>query len=261
MSMRKNRVKELWRAGQPVLTGWCSTADPYTTEIMARAGFDALVLDTQHGMTIGPERTAAWLQIVGQTETTPIVRIAWNEPALAQVALDAGAMGIIVPMINNVEEAKKAIGACRYPPLGYRSLGLNRATLYGGSDYFDGANDEIICLLMMETVEGVRNIERIAELPGSDGFFLGPSDLAVDMGKRPTSSPHGVDAEYAAAVQRVIDVAREKGQQAGAFVSNPEDAIYRWKQGFNLNPICSDASLLSAAVQNAVSRFRSGLNS
>lgn len=259
--MRKNRVKELWRAGEPVLVGWCSTPDPYIAEIMARSGFDALILDTQHGMSIGPERTTAWLQIVGQTETTPIVRIAWNEPALAQWALDAGAMGIIVPLVDTVEDAKKAIGACRYPPLGYRSYGLNRAGLYGGPDYFDAANSEVICLVMIETAEGVQNIEQIARIPGCDGYFLGPSDLAISMGRRPTSSPHGVDVEYAAAVQRVADVARERGQVAGAFVSNPDDAIYRFKQGFNLNPICNDTSLLSAAVNHAIAQFRAGLGS
>jgi 4-hydroxy-2-oxoheptanedioate aldolase len=256
--MRKNRVKEMWRAGQPVIVGWCSTADPYVTEIMARSGFDALVLDTQHGMTIGPERTASWLQIVGQTETTPIVRIAWNEPVLAQWALDAGAMGIIIPLVNTVEDARKAIGACRYPPIGYRSLGLNRAPLYAGADYFNEANNEVICLAMMETMEGIRNIEEIAKIPGCDGYFVGPSDLAVDMGLAPTSSPHTYGGEYAAAVQRVIDVARKNGQVAGAYVSTPDDAVYRWKQGFNLNPIGSDAGMLSSAVKSAVAQFRTG---
>ncbi len=256
--MRKNKVKEMWRAGQAVTMGWCSTADPYVTEIMARAGFDALVLDTQHGMTIGPERMATWLQIVSQTETTPVVRIAWNEPAFAQLALDAGAMGIIIPMINTVEQAKKAIGACRYAPIGYRSYGPNRAPLYAGADYFKEVNDEVICLLMMETKEGIRNIEDIVKLPGFDGFYVGPSDLAVDMGLTPPPSPKTYGGEYAAAVQRVIDVAREHGKVAGAHVSNPADALYRWEQGFNFNPIGSDAGMLGTAARNAVAQFRTG---
>src|SRR5512140_2650183 len=117
----------MWKEGQPVSVGWCSTVDPYATEAMLRAGFDALLLDTQHGMGIGPERAITWLQMVGQGDSVPFVRIPWNEPTWAQWMLDAGAMGIIVPMVNNVADAQKAIGACRYPPLGYRSYAPNRA--------------------------------------------------------------------------------------------------------------------------------------
>ena len=255
--MRPNKLKELWQAGKPVLTGWCATPDLYTTEAMARAGFDALILDMQHGMAIGPDRAAIWLQIVGQADVTPIVRIPWNEPAFAQWVLDAGAMGVIIPMVNNVEDARKAIAACRYPPLGYRSNGPNRARLYG-TDYFARANDEVICLPMMETVEGIESIEEIAQLPGCDGYFIGPTDLAISMGLPPTMDCK--DPQYVAAVQKVIDVAKKHGQNAGIFVTGPEDGLRRWKQGFNLNPICVDIFQVMRGASQAISEFREGLD-
>ncbi len=256
--MRRNRLKGLWKAGRPAATGWCATPDPYIAEAMARGGFDALILDMQHGMAVGPERAAAWLQIVGQSEATPIVRVPWNEPFFMQWVLDAGAMGVIVPMISTVEDAKKAIGACKYPPMGYRSNGPNRARFAHGNDYFDHANDEVLCLLMMETLEGVERIDEIAKLPGVDGFYLGPTDLAISMGLKPKLDHP--DPDHGAAVQRVIDVAKANGLNAGIHVTGPEEALRRWKQGYNLNPICLDIWLVSAGITRHLSEFREGLS-
>jgi 4-hydroxy-2-oxoheptanedioate aldolase len=132
--VRRNRVKALWQEDKPVSVGWLSTVDGYVVETMARAGFDALVIDMQHGMAIGPDRAAAALQVIGQTDTVPLVRVPWNDPVPIQYVLDAGAYGVIVPMVNSVEEAQQAAGATRYPPIGFRSNGANRARMYGGSD-------------------------------------------------------------------------------------------------------------------------------
>ncbi|MHB1004219.1 MAG: HpcH/HpaI aldolase family protein [Chloroflexota bacterium] len=255
--MRPNKVKELWRAGKPVLVGWCGTPDPYTTEVMTRGGLDALILDMQHGMAIGPDRAASWLQTVGQSDATPIVRIPWNEPAFAQWVLDAGAMGIIFPMINNIEDAKKAIGACRYPPVGYRSNGANRARYVHGADYFGRANDEVLCILMMETVEGIEAIDEIAQLPGVDGYYIGPTDLAISMGLPPMLDHN--DPRHAVLVQRVIDSAKGHGQQAGIHVTGPEEGLRRLKQGFNLNPIANDIWLLQAGIKQHLDAFKAGL--
>jgi 4-hydroxy-2-oxoheptanedioate aldolase len=254
--MRGNKVKEMWRTGQPVAMGWCLTPDPFTTEIMIRAGFDALVLDMQHGMAIGPDRAAIWLQIVGQTDITPFVRIPWNEPAFAQQVLDAGAMGIIVPMVNSVADAVKAIGACRYPPTGYRSNGANRAR-YLGSDYFAAANAEIACLVQIETAEAVENIEAMAGLPGLDGYYIGPSDLAISMGL-PPKLDHDAP-QHIAAVQKVLAVAKNHGQVACIHVTGPEEAARRWREGFVLSNLCTDVSLLSAGCDRAIHEFRQGV--
>jgi len=252
-----NRVKQLWRERRPVQVGWCSTADPYMAEVMIRAGFDVLVLDMQHGMGIGPDRAVAWLQAVGQKDVTPFVRLPWNEPYFAQWVLDAGALGLIVPMVNTVEDAQKAIGACRYPPQGYRSNGPNRARFCYGADYALHANDEVACLLMMETVEGIGNIEEIAALPGYDGFFIGPADLARSLGLPPALDVQ--DPRHVALVQRVVDVATAHGLVAGIHPATPAEALRRWSQGFNFNPLCSDVGIVSAGAARSLTEFRDGL--
>src|SRR3990172_4780489 len=164
--MRPNTVKRRFRDGLPTAVGWQSTPDPYVAETMAQAGFDALVLDMQHGMGIGPDRAAQWLQVVSTTEVMPIVRVPWNEPVYIQWALDAGAYGVIVPLVNTYEEAAKAGGARHY----------------AGPDYTQHANEEILCLVMVEHPDTVGRVHELAKAPGIDGFYIGPSDLAVAMG-------------------------------------------------------------------------------
>ena len=119
--MRPNRVKALWREGKDVRAAWTLTGDPLTAEILANAGFDAVLIDMQHGFTIGPERAGTLLHAISTTEAVPLVRVPWNEPFHIQYVLDAGAYGVVVPLVNSVEDAKRAAGACRYPPLGFRS--------------------------------------------------------------------------------------------------------------------------------------------
>jgi 4-hydroxy-2-oxoheptanedioate aldolase len=252
--MRPNRIKQLWREGRPTLVGWMATADPYVTETLAHAGFDALVLDMQHGMGIGPDRAAVWLQIVGSTNTTPMVRVPWNDPVHIQYVLDAGAYGVIVPLINNYEEAVKAAGAARYAPLGYRSVGPNRARLYAGADYVQHANDEIICLVMIEHIDTIPRLDEIAAAPGIDGFYIGPSDLAVSMGLPPGSVQK--DEGHGAACQAVLDAARRAGLVAGIHCGSAAEAGERFKQGFLFAPIASDASLLANGAKTALDYFR-----
>ncbi len=252
--MRANRVKQLWREGKAVSVGWQSTPDTYVAETMAHAGFDALVLDMQHGMGIGPDRAALWLQTVSTTDTVPLVRVSWNEPVLIQWVLDAGAYGIIVPLVNNGEEAAKAGRASRYAPLGFRSVGPNRARYYGGSDYVLHANEEIICLVMVEHPDTLENLGDMAGAPGVDGFYIGPSDLAVAMGL-----PAGTgqdDPRHQAACQQVLDSARELGVVAGIHCGGAEQAARRFEQGFRFCPVGSDIGFVSSGGLNAMQRVR-----
>src|SRR5262249_38181965 len=130
-TVRPNRIKQIWRDGKCVTLGWLSVPNGFTAEVMARQGFDALCLDMQHGLS---DFSDLWpmLQAVSQTDTVPVVRVAWNDPATIMRALDMGAYAIIVPLVNTAEEAAKAVAACRYPPVGMRSSGPLRAALYGG---------------------------------------------------------------------------------------------------------------------------------
>jgi 4-hydroxy-2-oxoheptanedioate aldolase len=252
--MRPNKVKALWREGKPAAAGWLSLADIYVAEALSHAGFDALVLDMQHGMGIGPDRAAAWLQAVSTGEAAPFVRIPWNEPAYAQWVLDAGAYGIIVPLVGSKEEAAKAGQACRYPPAGYRSVGPNRVSYYAGPDYIKSANGEVVCLVMIEDIRAVEQIEEVATAPGIDGFYIGPADLALSMGLQPFEYPKS--QRHAEACQRVLDAARAQGLVAGVHCGTPEEAAQRFKQGFRFCPVMSDVGALRAGAMAALKAVR-----
>jgi 4-hydroxy-2-oxoheptanedioate aldolase len=252
--MRANRVRQLWREKKPVAVGWLSSPDTYIAETMAQAGFDAIVLDMQHGMAIGPDRAALALQAISTTETVPLVRVPWNDPIYIQYVLDAGAYGVIVPMVNSRAEAEKAAGAAKYFPLGYRSNGANRARYYAGSDYFAHANDEIICLAMIETTEAIERLEEIATTPGVDGFYVGPTDLAITMGLPPMLDHK--DPRHVEAVQKVADAARKHGLQCGIHTTGPEEARRRFEQGYNLCPLGADVGFVTMGARRALEQFR-----
>ncbi len=252
--MRPNKVKALWKQGKPVATAWLSTADTYVAESMAHVGLDAMVLDMQHGMAIGPDRAATWLQAVATTETTPLVRVPWNEPVFMQWVLDAGAYGVIVPLVNTREEAAKAGGACRYPPLGYRSIGPNRARLAGGSDYAQQANQELICLVMVEDIRTIERLEELTQAPGIDGFYIGPADLALSMGVAPGT--YRQDKRHDLACQRVVEVAKAHGLVAGVHCQGPDEALMRFAQGFLFCPIVNDVGAMTAGATAALQTVR-----
>jgi 4-hydroxy-2-oxoheptanedioate aldolase len=249
--MRPNKVKALWREGKPVTAGWISTGNPYIAEIMANAGYDALIIDMQHGMGVTTDRAIACLQAISTTDTVPMVRISWNDPQVVQFVLDAGAYGVIVPLVNTPEDATMAAGASRYPPLGYRSIGPNRARLYGGPDYAQYANDEIIVLAMVETMQSVENLEEMARTPGLDGFYIGPADLALAIGITP--GPNAADdPRHAAACQRVVDVSKAAGVIPCHHGSGPDEAARRFAQGFMMCQIGSDANLVGTGAAAAL---------
>src|SRR4029434_1106770 len=155
---------------------------------------------------------APMLQAISQTDTTPVVRVAWNEPAAIMKALDLGAYGIIVPLVNTPEEAAKAVAACRYPPVGIRSSGPVRAVHYGGADYVAKANDEIIVMCMIETKEGLDTLDAICATPGLDAIYIGPSDLAFAIGMNPR--PDNPDPVHMATCDKIRDTAHKHGKKA-----------------------------------------------
>ena len=251
--MRKNKVKELWREGTAPTFAWLSTPDTYIAEAVANVGFDAMLLDMQHGMTVGPDRAGLWLQTVSTTNTIPMVRVPWNEPVFIQWVLDAGAYGVIVPLVNNREEAAKAGMACRYPPIGYRSLGPNRVRFYAGADYdAEKANEEIVCLVMIEDIKTVTRIEELAEAPGIDGFYIGPADLALSLGVAPRS--YLENNKHAEACQRVLDVAKAHNLVAGIQCASPEEVVERVNQGFMLCNAINDVRAVTAGANAALEK-------
>ncbi|MEE8442782.1 MAG: aldolase/citrate lyase family protein [Dehalococcoidia bacterium] len=249
--MRPNKLKALWREGKPATAGWLSTGNPYLAEVMANAGYDAIIIDMQHGMGVTADRAIACLQAISTTDTVPVVRMPWNDPQSIQFVLDAGAYGVIVPLVNTYEEAVQAVGASRYPPLGYRSIGPNRARLYAGADYAQHANEEIIVLVMVETLQSVENLEEMAKVPGLDGFYIGPADLAISIGITPGPDA-AADPRHAAACQRVVDVANAAGLVPCHHGSGPDEAARRFAQGFKMCQIGSDAGMVGAGAAAAL---------
>jgi 4-hydroxy-2-oxoheptanedioate aldolase len=251
--MRKNLALAKWRQGEETIGGWLSIANTHTAETMANAGFDWLCVDLQHGLLdYGDLRHM--LPAISTTATTPLVRVSHNNPAEIMKALDAGAMGVIVPMVNTRAEAAAAIEACRYPPEGNRSFGPIRAALYGGRGYSTEANGEIACVVMIETRMGLDNLEAIVTTPGLDGVYIGPSDLALALGLPPlgdTDTP-----EHLAAVEQIQAACKKHGVAVGIHTSTPDYARRRIEAGFDFVTVGSDAGFISGGASAAVAAAR-----
>ena len=244
--MRPNRIKQLWREGTCVTLGWLSVPNGFTAEVMARQGFDALCVDMQHGLT---DFGDLWpmLQAISQTDTMPVVRVPWNDPAIIMRALDAGAYGIIVPLINTAEEAAAAVAACRYPPVGMRSSGPLRAALYGGTNYQAEANGEIVVLGMIETKEGLANLDGICATPGLDAVYIGPADLSYALGMPPRGD--NPDPKHMETCDKIRDTAHRHGIKACMHCASAAFAAGAIKRGFDLIMLTSDVACLTAGAR------------
>lgn len=245
--MRENAVKRLWQEDKPALGGWLTIGNSFSAEVMASLELDWLCIDMQHGM-IDYEAALPMLQAVSSTRVTPIVRVPWCEPAMIMKMLDAGAYGIIVPLVNDRAQAEAAVAACRYPPQGMRSYGPTRAALYAGADYFAHANDEMLCIVQIETVEALANLDGILSVPGVDAAYIGPQDLTISMGMAPELD--GEAAEYVKARRQVVEGCRRHGVVAGVH-SNARTAQKRIGEGFRMVLAATDTgSLLRAARED-----------
>jgi 4-hydroxy-2-oxoheptanedioate aldolase len=243
--MRENRVKRMWEAGQPAVGGWLTVPSSFSAEVMAHAGFDWLCVDMQHGV-IDYQAAVTMLQAISTTETVPFVRVPWNEPGIIMKALDAGAYGVIVPIVNTPEEAEAAVQACRYPPRGNRSHGPIRAALYGGRDYIARGTDEVLCIVQVETKESVDNLDEILSVPGVDAAYIGPADLSLSLGL-PPASDHDAP-EFVSAVQRVLDACKRHNVVPGAHAGNIVTGRKRLDQGFLMVEIWDDAGSLARSA-------------
>src|SRR5207249_1082083 len=186
--MRENRLKRMWEAGRSAVGGWLTVPSSFSAELMAQAGFDWLCVDMQHGV-IDYQVAVTMLQAISTTETVPIVRVLWNEPGMIMKALDAGAYGVVVPIVNTAAEAEVAVSACRYPPRGIRSHGPIRAALYGGRDYLARADEEVLCIVQVETKESVENLTKFSPYRASTPRTSGRRTSACrwDCHRRPTT--------------------------------------------------------------------------
>jgi 4-hydroxy-2-oxoheptanedioate aldolase len=255
--MRPNTVKQLWREGKVAVGGWLAINSSYSAEIMAHAGFDWLVVDTQHG-AIDFNTALPMLQAISTTSTMPFARVPWNEPSIIMKYLDAGAYGIVVPMIETKADAEAAVRACRFPPVGLRSAGPYRGVLYGGSDYTDHANDEIALILMIETPSALENLDEIASVPGVDALYIGPSDLSQALG---LGLPYNIDnPKHAAAVQRIRETCVRHGVIPGVHTNGPAASNRYIQDGFKMVMLNSDSAFvggMAASQLDAIKEARS----
>jgi 4-hydroxy-2-oxoheptanedioate aldolase len=213
---------------------------------MANAGFDWLGLDVQHGVI---DYTTAFpiLQAISTTPTMPFVRVPWNDPPTLMKYLDAGAYGVIVPMINTPEDAKAAVKACRYPPDGYRSFGPNRLNYYAGVFTPEEANREVAVILMIETREALENVEAIAAVDGVDGLYIGPNDLNQALGLPPRADPF--DMPHFEAAERIRRACEANGIVPGVHTWGPAIAS-RWiRQGFKMVMLSNETAQIQAGVR------------
>ena len=240
-------LRDRWQAGEATLGAWCTIPSSWTAEMAARSGHDWVCIDTQHGL-IGYDVMLPMLQAISAGGARSFVRVPWNEPGAIMKALDAGAGGVIVPMVNSVEQARAAAGAMRYPPKGIRSMGPVRAR------EVDQDWQQPVCVVMIETVEAVAQARDILSVPGVDAVFVGPNDLAVSAGLE--SSYEGRHPEHRRLIEAIAEAARANGVAAGIMCGTAEVARQWHELGFVMLGLQSDTRLLAAATEGLVTEAR-----
>ena len=253
--MRENRLRTLWKSGGAAVNGWLTVPSSFSAETMAHQGWDTLTIDMQHGM-IDDAALVPMLQAISTTDTVPVVRVPWLEPGIVMRALDAGAYGVICPMVNTREDAQKLVAYTHYPPRGTRSFGPLRAVLYAGLDYVQHANDTIVTFAMIETAEALDNLDDILSVEGLDAIYIGPSDLSLALGCTPTFDD--LEPKAFEAVEHILARAKAHGVVAGIHNGTPEAALKRIAKGFQFVTISSDARLMADGAQQVISAMRAG---
>ena len=250
----KNNIKTLWGSGKAVVNGWLTIPSGFSAEVMAQCGFDSITVDMQHGVQ-DYQSMVHCFQAMQAHPVTPMVRIPWNEPGIIGKVLDAGAYGVICPMINTAEEAKNLVAACKYPPRGNRSNGPIRVGMYGeAGSYQKTANDETLCFPMLETRAAIENMESILDVEGIAGVYVGPSDLGFSYGYVPRLDRD--EPEILRIYEKLVRECDRRGLHAGIHCSGAARAVKAIEIGFRLVTLASDSSLLATFARMQVAQTR-----
>jgi 4-hydroxy-2-oxoheptanedioate aldolase len=248
-------LRQIVQERQVAYGGWCMLPSSLAAEVVSASGCDWLCLDTQHGL-IDDGAMRTMVQAAAIRATPVVVRVPWNEPASIMRALDAGADGVVVPMVNTAEEAERAVAASRYPPLGYRSWGPLRSLMADAGFNPARGNEQTICIVMVETVEAFENLEAILQVPGVDSVLVGPSDLTIS---------HTGDNSGAASTERDVAMIREiaaacsrHGVAAAISCGSGEEARRFRAMGYTLLALPSDGALLGAGMASTLAAAREG---
>lgn len=251
--MRPDDLRTRADANGVALGAWISLREPLAAEVASRAGYDYVCIDMQHGLASYDTTNGMLTAVAAGGTSLPIVRVPWNEPGAISRALDAGALGVIVPMVNDAEQAAAVVAAAKYPPLGARSYGPLVARARFGDDYPARANDLVAVIPMIETAEAVANVEAIASVPGVDGLYIGPSDLSVSLGLQPSGDQ--TDPQFVAALERTVAACRTAGILPGIHAS-AELAPKRRAQGFRFVTVGFDFGPMAAGITDALRSAR-----
>jgi 4-hydroxy-2-oxoheptanedioate aldolase len=252
----ETRLARVWREGRAAVNGWLSIPSTVTAELVARQGYDTVTIDLQHGLIDYQVALGMMQAVAAGGDATIIARPPWNEPGIIMKLLDAGAWGILCPMVNSRADAEAFVGACHYAPKGYRSVGPTRAMMAYGPDYIQKANDHVVTLAMIETRDALANVEEIASTPGLGGLYIGPSDLAISLGYPVALDPTGADT--LAAIERIRDAARAAGIRAGMHCMGAEYAREMVGRGFDFVTLGNDLRMLTTELAARVKAFRDG---
>ena len=256
--MKKNKLKELFKQGKTAINGWLEIPSSFSAESMSHQGYDSLTIDMQHGAIDYPN-ALQMLQSISSTDVTPLARVNWNEPGQIMKILDAGCYGIICPMVSNKEEAERFVQTCMYPPRGYRSFGPVRGLIYGGADYADHANDEILKLAMIETKESLDKLDEIMSTDGVDGIYIGPADLSLAIGEKP-GFDRAEDTKAYSEILRILEHAKKNNIFAGIHNGTPEYAQKMIDKGFNFVTIGADQRAMSAGAKVIVEKMKGSIS-
>jgi 2-dehydro-3-deoxyglucarate aldolase/4-hydroxy-2-oxoheptanedioate aldolase len=250
----ENRVKKLLKAGKKTAGSWSQLCSSASTEVLCRAGFDWLLIDLEHSPN-DLQTLFAQLQAMSGSGVVPIVRSPWNDQVWIKRILDAGAYGVMIPSVNTKEQAVAAVGACKYPPQGFRGIaGSPRAAGYGRdtASYLKRANDEILVILQVETPQAIENLDAIGSVPGVDALFIGPMDLSTSMGY--LGNP--AHPEVQAAMARVEAKAKALGLPLGTISAGWDQAKALYERGYQMVTLMSDVILLSRSSAEIAAKFR-----
>lgn len=251
-----NPVKQRLAEGQPAVGQWISLPSPSVVELIASFEPDWLLIDTEHSPAEG-ETVEHALRAMKGTSVVPLVRVASNDQALIKKALDRGAYGVVVPLVNTMEQAEAAVASAKYPPEGVRGVAGSRANRFGVDlpDYFKQWNSQVLVICQVETAEALENIDAIAAVPGIDVLFVGPNDLSANLNLFRQFD----DPEFKGALDRILTAAARHNIAAGYMANNADEVLERIDQGFRFVSAGSDTRLLAAAASATFGKIKAGV--
>ena len=251
--MNMEKLRRAWDEDRTVLTIFLTIPSSETAELVAHAGWEVVTIDMQHSMA-DFRQTLEMLYAMSSTSAVPFVRLPWNDPAIAMKMIDAGVMGLICPMIDTAADVEKFVGACRFPPRGYRSFGPIRARHYASGDYRSFSDEQVQTFAMIETAAAAANLEEISAVPGLNGLFVGPWDLSLGLGLEPVAD--FTNGKLLAVLRDVVRVCKQNGLVPGVMASNMETAVMLSGMGFRFVSYTHETGLLEEILRLRLAELR-----